>query len=279
MRTLLIICVLGLFSILAFAQQFQLEATIDKSINEIFDIDGDGICEYIADTNKVYDGSTHMLKYTFPAGSLSWTDETSAQNPYSNFPHIDYNSDGNREIIAMNRTPSGQFITSIIVYDLINNQTLFEFDPLEDNAIFRDLVDIDGDGFLELILGGITYNYPNTDIRKTYIYSTGVTTSTLENPIINQNSRYQLQQNYPNPFNPSTKIEYSISEPSIVRINIYNINGELIKELINEEKNNGNYSVIWNGKDNKGIIVASGTYFYQIQVGDYVQAKKMILLK
>lgn len=90
---------------------------------------------------------------------------------------------------------------------------------------------------------------------------------------------YKLLQNYPNPFNPSTVIEYQITNPMNVSINIYNVKGELIRELLNEEKSIGNYSVIWNGKDNFGNLVASGTYFYQIQSGNFIQAKKMILLK
>ena len=129
MRTFLIIYVLGLFSILSFAQQFQLEATIEKNVRAIFDIDGDGICEYIADTNKVYDGVTHILKYTFPNGSyIYWDDEIRAKNPKSNFPHIDFNGDGKRELII--QLPGDQFIEpKVIIYDLYNSQTLFEFDP------------------------------------------------------------------------------------------------------------------------------------------------------
>jgi len=92
-------------------------------------------------------------------------------------------------------------------------------------------------------------------------------------------SSFNLSQNYPNPFNPITKIEYSVKQISKVNINIYNINGELIKELLSEEKNAGSYIIVWDGRDNKGILVASGTYFYQIKVDDFVQAKKMVLLK
>lgn len=90
---------------------------------------------------------------------------------------------------------------------------------------------------------------------------------------------FLLHQNYPNPFNPTTTIEYQISKPSNVKINIYDITGRLIKELINDQKSIGKYSVVWNGKDNSGSTVASGNYFYQIISGDFAQVKKMILLK
>ena len=86
-------------------------------------------------------------------------------------------------------------------------------------------------------------------------------------------------QNYPNPFNPSTTIEYQVKKPQNVAINIFSINGELVKNLIDEQKASGNYSIKWDGTDNNGITVASGTYFYQIKLNEFLQAKKMILLK
>jgi len=92
-------------------------------------------------------------------------------------------------------------------------------------------------------------------------------------------ANFELLQNYPNPFNPTTAIQFAIPKPSNVRINIYDIMGRLVKELINEQKNTGIYSIIWNGKDKSGSSLASGTYFYNIQAGSFIQTKKMILLK
>jgi hypothetical protein len=107
----------------------------------------------------------------------------------------------------------------------------------------------------------------------------GPTTTSLESPIGNSPNNFKLGQNYPNPFNPSTKIEYEIAQASNVKISIYDIAGQLVKELFNEQKNTGKYSIIWDGKDNLGNLLASGTYLYQIQTNDFVQSKKMILLK
>ncbi len=132
MRTFLIICIMGLFSIHSYAQQFQLEATIDKHIEAIFDIDGDGIMEYVADTNKVYDGSTHNLKYTIPIGYyLEWGDEITANNPDAVFPHIDFNSDGKRDLILVSYYSNPNPDVKLIVFDVVNNIVLFEFDPPE----------------------------------------------------------------------------------------------------------------------------------------------------
>lgn len=85
---------------------------------------------------------------------------------------------------------------------------------------------------------------------------------------------FQLKQNYPNPFNPVTKIGYLISNNCSVTINVYDLLGKKIKTLVNEEQTAGYYEVEFNGKG-----FSSGIYFYQIQSGEYIQTKKMVLLK
>ncbi len=90
---------------------------------------------------------------------------------------------------------------------------------------------------------------------------------------------YSLEQNYPNPFNPETKIKFSLAEAQFVTIKIYNMLGQEVRTLLNEQKNNGNYSVIWNGKDSRGNQLASGTYIYRINAGDFSSTKKMVYLK
>jgi len=82
-----------------------------------------------------------------------------------------------------------------------------------------------------------------------------------------------------NPFNPSITIKYFIQSVDNVIIKIYGSLGKEIKTLVNETNLPGEYEVVWDGRDNGEKIVSSGTYFYQIQVGDYVQAKKMLLMK
>jgi photosystem II stability/assembly factor-like uncharacterized protein len=84
----------------------------------------------------------------------------------------------------------------------------------------------------------------------------------------------ELGQNYPNPFNPTTKIEYSIPQTSFVTIKVFDILGREVATLVNEEKRTGNYEVEFNGKE-----LTSGIYFYKIQAGDFVNTRKMILLR
>lgn len=86
---------------------------------------------------------------------------------------------------------------------------------------------------------------------------------------------YSLSQNYPNPFNPVTKINYELPKDGKVKIVIYDILGRQIKTLVNNEiKQAGRYTVEFNGTQ-----FASGVYFYRIQAGDFVQVKKMVLIK
>ena len=85
---------------------------------------------------------------------------------------------------------------------------------------------------------------------------------------------FSLSQNYPNPFNPITKIHISIKEPSQVELNIYDSQGRFIQNLLNENKSAGLHSVEFNGSD-----LASGIYFYRVQIGDFMITKKMLFLK
>ena len=90
---------------------------------------------------------------------------------------------------------------------------------------------------------------------------------------------FEVQQNYPNPFNPSTQIDFTIPKAGIVSVKIYNILGQLVKTLVDDQQNAGNHSVIWNGDNNFGQHVASGAYIYRVISGGNVAVKKMILLK
>ncbi|HPS38772.1 MAG TPA: C25 family cysteine peptidase [Candidatus Cloacimonadota bacterium] len=89
----------------------------------------------------------------------------------------------------------------------------------------------------------------------------------------------KLDGNYPNPFNPETAISYSIKEAGPVRINIYNLKGQLVKTLVNTDQPAGNHRVVWNGSDNNGRGVASGIYLYRMETQSYNKTLKMMLMK
>ena len=87
-------------------------------------------------------------------------------------------------------------------------------------------------------------------------------------------TEYSLKQNYPNPFNPSTRISFSIPKEEFVSLIVYNSLGEEVAELVKETKSAGNYSVSFNAGE-----LTSGIYFYQIKAGDFLETRKMILMR
>ncbi|MBL8008893.1 MAG: T9SS type A sorting domain-containing protein, partial [Ignavibacteria bacterium] len=89
----------------------------------------------------------------------------------------------------------------------------------------------------------------------------------------------ELSQNYPNPFNPSTTIKFGLPDEGRVKLVIYNILGQKVKELINETRGAGYHTAIWNGKNETGTQVSSGLYIYRLEMGKGVQSKKMLLIK
>jgi len=100
--------------------------------------------------------------------------------------------------------------------------------------------------------------------------------------------KFSLSQNFPNPFNPSTTLPFHISckgqgasckSPLHITLTIFNVLGQRVRTLLDEDKLPGQYKVVWDGRDEFGKDVASGIYFYKLKSGDFSQTKKMILLR
>ncbi len=117
-------------------------------------------------------------------------------------------------------------------------------------------------------------------------------------------AKFSLSQNYPNPFNPATTIPFTVhgsrktvnspvhttqksiygsqltvNSPIHTTLTIYNILGQRVKTLVDEDKLPGEYKIIWDGKDDKGNSVSSGIYFYRLKAGEFTEVKKMLLIK
>ena len=99
----------------------------------------------------------------------------------------------------------------------------------------------------------------------------GIISGVADNTIQND---FQLYQNYPNPFNPATSIKFSIAERGITTLTVYSVTGERVAELVNKELSAGNYEVVFNASK-----LSSGVYFYQLRSNNFVQTKKLVLLK
>lgn len=157
--------------------------------------------------------------------------------------------------------------------DTTKETLLYEYDniPIEPYTIAKCTVqtssqipnlevDKDGDG--------------NIDTIYSPVIVTTVEDQGTKGPLII--TEYNLSQNYPNPFNPTTKISYSLPKSSLVQLKIFNLLGQEIATLVNEEKPAGNYNVEFTINN---LQLSSGIYLYRLRAGEYVVTKKMILLK
>ena len=141
----------------------------------------------------------------------------------------------------------------------VSHQTIYTF---TDNTVQEDesydyrLSDVDYDGNVE---------YHSLQLM-------GVSSS-------NTPEKFVLYPNYPNPFNPVTTIRYDLSKESFVDITIYDMLGNVVDNLVNDNQSSGYKSVQWNATNNQGEPVSAGVYVYKIQAGDFIDTKKMILIK
>ena len=140
-------------------------------------------------------------------------------------------------------------------------------DSLSHIAIFTPFLNYNGtEGFI----------FTATDLNGVSLNDTIMVTVL---PLIEIPVKYAFHQNYPNPFNPVTTLRYDIPENSHVNITIYDMLGRQVKTLINQTQDAGYRSVIWDATNDYGKLVSAGIYLYQIQAGEYMQTKKMVLLK
>ena len=125
---------------------------------------------------------------------------------------------------------------------------------------------------------GKTYSYKiqniDTDGRQKFYKTVSV-----EVTFANVPAEIELSQNYPNPFNPTTTIKYNLPRTAKVTLYIYNILGDIVRELVNEQQAAGSYSVTWDGLNSFGLPAATGMYFYQMQADSFSHVKKMTLKK
>ncbi|MFA7543908.1 MAG: carboxypeptidase regulatory-like domain-containing protein, partial [Candidatus Cloacimonadaceae bacterium] len=88
-----------------------------------------------------------------------------------------------------------------------------------------------------------------------------------------------LNGNFPNPFNPETTISYDLKDAAMVRLEIYNLKGQLVRSLVNEMQPTGRYRIVFDGKDDKKLPLSSGVYLYRFSAGDYRKTRKMMLMQ
>ena len=120
--------------------------------------------------------------------------------------------------------------------------------------------------------GRLQYRLKQIDFDGKFEYSEIIAVETHRG--VSLPKEFELQQNYPNPFNPSTSIEYSVPSSEYVSLKIYDIIGNEVATLVNEQKSAGNYEVKFNASS-----LTTGMYIYKINAGSFTKVRKMMLVK
>jgi hypothetical protein len=131
--------------------------------------------------------------------------------------------------------------------------------------------DFDGDGDLDLAVENFDNNGTAGNTVSVFINQT-VSSSATDEPILPK--IYSLEQNYPNPFNPKTKIQFTIVNRQLTIVTVYDVLGREVATLVNEVKGRGTHAVQFDGSN-----LASGVYFYRLTAGNFVQTRKLLLLR
>ena len=176
---------------------------------------------------------------------------------------ITANEEGWNTVILPIPTSSSSFVSS--------NEIFVEFLPQDTLVqISYDKVD----GHVSWINDGSDWS-PTSDVFFIRLIGTKGPLVAIENIP----EEFKLTQNYPNPFNPTTTIAFDIPEASDVDIKIYDIRGTLVKTLASGHRDAGRYHMIWNATNMNGVDVASGVYLIKMTAGDYVETRKMVLVR
>ena len=148
----------------------------------------------------------------------------------------------------------------------------------ESIRLYTDISDLEnGTYYTKIMLGS---NDPDNPVVYIPVKLSVMSTDCPDNIDNNVPKNYELKQNYPNPFNPVTTIKYAIVRQEKVILCIYNIQGQLVKTLINEERQAGHHQVNWNGRDEGNNDVSSGIYVYILKTEHgYTRTKRMVLIR
>jgi hypothetical protein len=111
------------------------------------------------------------------------------------------------------------------------------------------------------------------------VYDPGPVTGIGDDAVAIRPSSFELGQNYPNPFNAATAIDFALPRPTRVCMEVFNLLGQKVARLADQPMAAGRHRITWNGCDDDGNPVASGTYMYRIQAGDFVETRKMVVVK
>lgn len=221
--------------------------------------------EYVNDSIPPNDGTL----YSHFDGENFTEPEILVEDPYEQVIVIDEND--YKHIVEREKTEEGW---RLVYYFLQNGNLEGEIiDECETNFVGKPKI-IYRNQMLYLVY--LKYSPGSVNV---YFSKKEIETNTIEESVIKDLSSIYLKQNYPNPFNPETQINYSLNKGGSTTLKILNIKGQLIKMLINDFKQKGEYSITWDGTDNNNKPVSSGVYYYRLQVDNRVKTKSLTLVK
>jgi hypothetical protein len=126
----------------------------------------------------------------------------------------------------------------------------------------------------ELMVDGVVY-----PAKEGSAVSLGGTADIVLRKVSAVPQRFALEQNFPNPFNPSTAIQYDLAEGCRVRLRVYDLLGQVVRVLVDEQQAGGRYRMVWDGRDEEGAVVANGVYVSELEAGEFRVGRKMMMMK
>jgi len=196
------------------------------------------------------------------AGEYSCPDTLSPASYVDDISVADYNNDSNPDVLIADR--NGIFILSGNGDGHFSQVDTIDYNQGDYQANAAESVDLNNDGRLDIVVA--------RDQQISIYYNTGTYTS-----IKHEESKmmfFELFQNYPNPFNPSTIITFQLPENSHVNLDVFDILGQRVLTLVNDQRNAGMHTVEFDGAG-----LCSGTYFYKLKAGRFFQMRKMVYMR
>ncbi len=221
------------------------------------------------------DGISGLIGFYYGCSNLELTLTSYNALPNGGFSYINFNNDEYKDLVATYKYEGIGYINVFLGSNNVDFVPDFSIQfgnfNLQYGKIGCNLGDFNGDGEDDILVNdGIPYNSAT-------MYGLSDSNSVYNNQI--PMSNFKLS-NYPNPFNPETIISFSIPKESKVELTVYNIKGQKVKTLSNDDFEKGFHKLIWNGKDSSGKEVGSGIYFYKLKVNEKDKSvKKCLLLK
>ncbi len=195
---------------------------------------------------------------------------------------VAHSSDDVLPILDVSAIPGASFVDLEDGYEIIYTYDSRRDDPANEGQTvgWRHNNDSAGFVFFDLPLSAMERTSAIAALRKAIDDLTDIATDVPEGPGgVGKPEDYRLSQNYPNPFNPTTTIRFYLPRRSDVKVTVFNMLGQQVKVLANQQFGSGEHVVQWNGTNSGGERVASGVYFYRLDTERFSSSRKMVLLK